>query len=355
MLMIIHIFIVIRMRLLLIMISHNKPTISKDDKKAISNVLSSGWLAQGKEVKLFEDELCEFFNIPSGHALAVSSGSSALYLALWVLNAKNKNIGSSVYACAALRNAIGLAGGVPYYFDCGKNSPNIEIRYIKKNLIDILIAPSIFGIPTGIPNKKEFKIIEDIAQSFGAISCGKRIGLRGDIGICSFYATKMITSGGQGGAIISKDKTLIDELRDYRQFDCREDSKIRFNFQMTDTQASMGRTQLLNISEYIKKREKIFQIYKSYGLNLIDTNYKDDIPVRYRAVIKCNSPKELIKELESKNIQAIVPVEEWELLDKTKNYPNALKLSTEAVSLPIYPTLKENDAKIIGKIAKNFS
>ena len=315
------------------MISHNKPTISRDDKKAISNVLSSGWLAQGKEVKLFEDELCEFFNIPYGHALAVSSGSSALYLALWVLNAKNKNIGSSVYACAALRNAIGLAGGMPFYFDCGKNSPNIEIRSIKNDLIDILIAPSIFG----------------------AISCGERIGLRGDIGICSFYATKMITSGGQGGAIISKDKTLIDELRDYRQFDCREDSKIRFNFQMTDTQASMGRTQLLNISEYIKKREKIFQIYKSYGLNLIDTNYKDDIPVRYRAVIKCNSPKELIKELEFKNIQAIVPVEEWELLDKTKNYPNALKLSTEAVSLPIYPTLRKNDAKIIGKIAKNFS
>ena len=59
-------------------------------------------------------------------------------------------------------------------------------------------------------------VIEDLAQSMGAEVDGKRIGLRGDIGICSFYATKMITNGGQGGAIISRNKKLIDNIKDYR-------------------------------------------------------------------------------------------------------------------------------------------
>ena len=69
-----------------------------------------------------------------------------------------------------------------------------------------------FGIPIELPTIRNYQVIEDLAQSFGARVEGEPIGLRGDVGICSFYATKMFTSGGQGGAVISRDKKLIDNI-----------------------------------------------------------------------------------------------------------------------------------------------
>ena len=75
------------------MIPHNQPSLGHDEQLAASRVISSGWLAQGHEVADFEDELSEFFGLPQGHTLVVSSGSAALYLALWCLNASGLRVG----------------------------------------------------------------------------------------------------------------------------------------------------------------------------------------------------------------------------------------------------------------------
>lgn len=336
------------------MIPHNLPTIGYEERMAALSVLSSGWVAQGLEVEAFENELCEFFSIPYGHALAVSSGSAALYLALWVLGGANKRIGLPVYACSALRNAVGLMGGEPVYLDSVEGSPNVDTSAVDLADISILIAPSMFGIPINLSAKRAFKVIEDVAQSFGAISSGERIGLRGDIGICSFYATKMMTSGGQGGALISKDKGLIDKLRDYREFDSRDDAKLRFNFQMTDLQGAIGRAQLKKIPTFIMQRENVFNVYRDAGLKLLDSISGACTPVRYRAAIRCDDSVGLIRSLAENGIGAIVPIEERELLDIPGLYPVAQSLSRSLVSLPCYPLLKTEDALRIAHIAKRF-
>jgi perosamine synthetase len=325
-----------------------------EEGHAAAAILASGWVAQGPEVEEFENELCEFFDLPSGHAMAVSSGSAGLYLALWALDAQNKYIGLPVYACSALRNAIGLINGRAVYFDCAGEGPNIDVMSACREGIDILIAPSMFGLPVDIPHTGNIKIIEDIAQSFGAISNNKRIGLRGDIGVCSFYATKMMTAGGQGGALISRDKILIDRLKDYREFDCRHDRGLRFNFQMTDLQAAIGRVQLKKMPTFIERRENIFQSYRSEGLNLMDSISTTDCPVRYRAVIRNNNPLALIEYLGKRNISAIISVEQFELLDNPHLYPIATRLTQTTVSLPCYPGLPEGDARNIAEIVKGF-
>ena len=326
------------------MIPHNLPTLGLEEQIVAARVLGSGWVAQGPEVEAFENELCEFFNLPSGHAIAVSSGSSALYLALWVLEGNNKRIGLPVYACSALRNAVGLVNGQAVYIDCATGSPNLDISAACNADIDVLIAPSMFGIPVDLPATRNFKVIEDIAQALGAMSSGQRIGLRGDMGICSFYATKMMTSGGQGGAVISNDKTLIDKLKDYREFDCRDDAILRFNFQMTDMQAAVGRFQLEKLPLFIKQRERVFSIYRDAGLDLLDSTSANNHPVRYRAVISCDNPTGVIRALNSDGIRAIVPVEERELLDDSSLYPVASNLTRSTVSLPCYPALSEKEA-----------
>lgn len=337
------------------MILHNKPFLGSEEKEAAFKVLSSQWVSQGEEVLKFENDLCNFFGLPEGHVVVVSSGSSALFLALRALKGKGKRVGFPVYSCAALRNAVGMLGGKEVFLDCAKDSPNINFNEVEKKGIDILMAPSMFGIPVELPAKSDYQIIEDLAQAMGAKANNERIGLRGDIGICSFYATKMMTSGGQGGAVISKDRKYIDNIRDYREFDCRDDSLLRFNFQMTDLQAAIGRAQLKKIPFFIEQREKWFKIYKEFNLKLIEAKSKNFTPVRYRVVHKCRNPYEIIETLKKNNIKAIIPIEERELLDKSKKYSSALELTHSTVSLPAHLALTENQIREIASIVKNVS
>ena len=107
--------------------------------------LAPCWLF-GSQSK-FENDLCNFFGLPEGHAVVVSSGSSALFLALWALKGKGKRVGFPVYSCAALRNAAGMLGSKKVFLDCAKENPNIAYKEAEKKGIDILIAPSMYGIP----------------------------------------------------------------------------------------------------------------------------------------------------------------------------------------------------------------
>jgi perosamine synthetase len=333
------------------MIPHNQPSLGLEEQAAAARVLGSGWVAQGPEVETFEHELCRFFGLPDGHVLLVSSGSAALYLALWALDGRGARVGVPVYSCSALRNAVGLAGGECVYLDCASDSPNVGISNARSD-IEILIAPSMFGLPVALPSVRSYSVIEDLAQSIGAAIDGRLIGLRGEVGICSFYATKMITSGGQGGAVISRDKALIDKVRDYREFDCRNDARLRFNFQMTDLQAAVGRAQLNRLHGFIAQRERWFSLYQQAGLDLVDDKTSGMQPVRYRVAMRSDYPRRVIAALAVKGVRAIVPIEEFELLDTAERYPAARALANTTVSLPAYPDLRDDDVKRIARIAR---
>jgi perosamine synthetase len=334
------------------MIPHNSPTLGPAEQSAACRVLAGGWLAQGAEVAAFENELCRFLDLPDGHAVAVSSGSAALFLALWGLDGKRKRIGLPVYSCSALRNAVALVGGTSVYLDCGENSVNVDTSVAARSGIDILVAPSMFGIPVDIAETRNYLLIEDLAQALGARVGGRRIGLRGEAAVCSFYATKMMTTGGQGGAVVSRDRALVDRVRDYREFDSRDDANDRFNFQMTDLQAAIGRVQLARLPEFIENREKWFAIYRARGLDLLGDRTLGVQPVRYRIAMQCAQPSHVIAELASAGIRAIVPIEQRELLDDATRYPVASTLTKTIVSLPGYPSLREEDVIRIASAAK---
>jgi perosamine synthetase len=212
-----------------------------------------------------------------------------------------------------------------------------------------------FGIPVDLPNTRNFKVVEDIAQALGAMASGEKIGLRGDVGICSFYATKLMTTAGQGGAVISRDKALIDKVRDYRQFDCREDAKLRFNFQMTDLHAAVGRVQLKKLPVFLEQRDQIFKIYSEAGLDFLGSADSSTRPTRYRAVMRCSKPSRMIEILKENGVGAIVPIERWELLDIPEKYPMAEQLTRLTLSLPIYPLLSVGDINKIATIAKKIA
>ena len=333
------------------MIEHNKPTLGKQEQRAVSKVLESGYIAQGLEVERFENEFCDFLDLPEGHAVALSSGTSALFMALWSLNAKNKSIAMPVYACSALRNAVAMAQAKEVLTDNAMNSPNICLNQLQKSNANIAIVPHMFGLPNEIQNIKDIDVIEDCAQSLGASIDNKKTGLIGEVGIFSFYATKLMTSGGQGGMFVSKDKNLVDKVRDYREFDCRRDNKHRFNFQMTDVQASIGRVQLKRLPIFLERRQEIFAMYKEAGLDLIES--ENNASVYYRAVIRVNNPVKIKGKLLRLGIKTIIPIEDWELLDNGSEYKNAYHLTQTTLSLPIYPSLTNKDVlNIVNQLKK---
>jgi perosamine synthetase len=326
------------------LIAHNRPTLGLEEQHAADRVLAGGWVAQGREVEAFENELCGYLGLPEGHAVAVSSGTAALFLALWLLDARDSAVACPVYACSALVNAIRLAGAMPHFVDTAADSPNIDPSKLARATAGFAIIPHMFGMPVDVSaaTRNGVVVIEDCAQAIGASFAGAPVGIGGQVGIFSFYATKMITSGGQGGMLVSRDRGLADAARDYRQFDGRHDRKPRFNFQMTDLQAAIGRVQLRKLPGFVARRDEIFARYRAAGFDLLDEK-SDGAPVRYRSIVRTESPRAIIDKLARHDIAAIVPVEDWELLAPADQYSNAAALTRTTVSLPTYPSLSDQE------------
>jgi perosamine synthetase len=334
-------------------IPHNCPTFNRKESRAVRLVIKSGWVAQRRKVQEFEDKFCEYMGLPQGHAVAVSSGSAALFIAILALEAKGQKIGLPVYTCAAVNNAVTFAGGRSVLLDNTATGPNLDVNIADQSELHTLISVSTFGIPLAVSTYRNYRVIEDISQALGAVVQGRKLGLHGDLGICSFSATKLITSGGQGGMIFSTNTSLVQFAQDYRNFDAREDRLPRFNFQMTDTQAAIGIVQLTKLPSFLQKREEIFNIYSEKGLDLIKETDTSDSPSRYRAVIRSSNPLDVQEKLYQKGIATIVPFTFKELLSTSNKYKNAVNLTKSTLSIPIYPSLSLQQTVKIAKSVKS--
>jgi len=336
------------------MIPHNRPTLGDPEKGASVRVLDSGWVAQGCEVQAFEAEVCSYLGLDERCAVAFSSGTAALFMALRVLGARGKRVAIPVYSCAALRNAVVMAAAKPVALDVEPDSPNIDLDALPPAGIDLIIAAHMFGFPSRWPREyNSIPVIEDCAQALGARIDGIPVGVNGTASVFSFYATKMLTSGGQGGMLVSREKSLIDAARDYRQFDSRHDRTPRFNLQMTDLQAAVGRAQLAQLGTFIDRRKEIQRQYSAAGIPLWPRPKAAHEPNHYRAIVEHSDPPAAIEQLERDGVRAIVPIHDWELIDDAEKFPRAAALCRRTISLPTYPLLTSAEvATIIRAVAK---
>ncbi|OGY48666.1 MAG: hypothetical protein A3D39_05380 [Candidatus Buchananbacteria bacterium RIFCSPHIGHO2_02_FULL_39_17] len=347
------------------MIFHNQPTISKDELKAVKQVLESYWIAQGKQVELFETELSRYLGSKNNQAVAVASGTAALYLVLIGLGIKaDDEIIVPTYTCSALLNAIFLARATPILVDINENDLNLDFEKTKNKIskkTKAIIITHTFGQPADLKKFLTLKIpiIEDCAVALGSKYNGRPVGVFGAAAIFSFYASKVITAG-YGGMIFSKNKKLIAKIRDYREFDNRKIYYPRFNFQMSDLAAAIGRAQLKKLSKFLAKRQAIAKIYRhSISADLIwPKNLAGRKSNCYRLLLKCPSPRIIKKQFLKFGIRTILPIETYELLhrylkQKPSNFPISEKIAKTMISLPIYPNLEDKEVKkIINQLNK---
>ena len=339
-----------------IKIKHSKPTIGFSDVRAIFGVLKSGYIASGETAGNFENKFSKLLKI--GSSVATNSGTSALHLALLALKIKKRDeIIVPSYVCTSLLNAILYLDAKPKVADIDPVEFNLDLKDTKKKIAKatkVIILPHMFGKPADIKEflKLRIPVIENCAQSLGARYKGKPVGSFGDISIFSFYATKVIATG-YGGMVASKNKALIRRVRDLIEVDERPDYKVRFNYRMSDIQASLGISQLGRLKGFISRRRQIAKFYnqnlKSKNISLPGDKEKNHIYFRYVVRVKGNVDR-VIRALNKKGIEAKKPVfkplHRYLNLNRRK-FPNTEKVYNSAVSLPIYPSLKNSEANFI--------
>ena len=340
-------------------IPHSLPTLGSEEAKGLREVLASGRIATGEEVERFEQAMASYLGLNG--AVAVASGTAALHLSLLAVGVKEGDeVICPSFTCSALLNAVHHCRATPRLVDVSEETMNISVAATRKALTKrtaAIIIPHMFGNPVediggflalGPP------LIEDCAQSLGSTYQGRITGTRGAAAIFSFYATKVITTG-QGGMVVSRNKKLLERVRDLRQYDKKEDYKVRYNFCMTDLQARMGRIQLGKLPAFLKMREQRARWYDRHlkGLKGVMVPRKGGIYYRYIVRIPAGKLDRAIGHLHQEGIEAQRPVfhplHRYLGLD---GFAATERAFAEALSLPIYPRLKAADARHIALCLK---
>ena len=157
-------------------------------KKAIDRVIRSRFLSSDIEVKKFENEMSNYLKLGDDNAVALSNGTSALFILVNLLN-KKKRCNNTFILMLILLHAIRLNGSNAKILDVDQNFPNLDTKLIgkKKNLI---IYAQMYGLPSAIPTNLRSNLIEDACQSLGAKVKNISVGLQGIAGVFLFMQLK---------------------------------------------------------------------------------------------------------------------------------------------------------------------
>ncbi len=239
---------------------------------AISEILDTGMLTNGKFVSRFEGKVAEFLQVE--HAVAVSSCTSGLIMTMKTLDLSGEIIVPS-FTFSATGHACYWAGLEPVFVDCDLRDWTISIQACRKALSSktrAVLAVHTFGNPAAVDALSEFasdndlELVFDSAHAFGSLYQDRRVGFGGHAEVFSLTPTKIITAG-EGGIIATNDAHLAAELRIFRNYgddgsyDCRF---VGFNGRMPEFNALLGLATLEHADEEVKARNSLAAIYREH-------------------------------------------------------------------------------------------
>jgi len=249
---------------------------------AIARVLDSGWYILGKEVESFEQEFAAWLGVH--HAVGVANGTDAIELALRVAGVGCGDLVATVsHTAVATVAAIRRCGAVPLFvdieFDCFCMDPaSLEQVLVTASNVKAVVVVHLYGQMADMPaileiaSKYDLLVIEDCAQAHGAALNGRKAGTWGDFGCFSFYPTKNLGALGDGGAVVTNDVSMADQLCALRQYGWDDTRLSQFdgvNSRLDELQAAILRVRLQNLDSDNQKRRSIANVYYS-GLAALD-------------------------------------------------------------------------------------
>jgi len=359
------------------MIPVYKPVIGEEEIKAVVAALRRGEISGsfGKAIPEFEEAFASYCGCKYG--IAVSSGTSALILAVAAAGIRDGDE-VLVSSCTNIASALAIVhnGAIPVPVDSESMTWNMDL-----DIIESLISPRtkaiipvhLYGHPIdmdklmAIAQRHNLIVIEDCAESHGATCRGKMTGSFGHMGCFSFYANKVITTG-EGGMVVTNDEHFTERLRLLRNLAFTKPrfrhEALGYNFRLTGFQAAMGLVQLSKIEKIISEKRRIAHIYSQYLVNIEGLQLPTEMPWArnvywmYAVVVEPRfglSRDELTKVLETEGIETrtfFCPMNQQPCFQSLPGFraahcPIADRLWETGLYLPSSPTLDEMEIQRI--------
>jgi len=342
-------------------ISIAKPLIGDEEKRAVLEVLDSGMLAQGPRVKAFEEAFAALCGVQ--HAIATSSGTTALHVALLAYGiGPGDEVITSPFTFVASANSVLFTGARPVFVDIDPTTFNLDPALIEAAITPrtkAILPVHLFGLMAdmdaiqAIADKYGLAVIEDACQSHGAALHGKRAGAWGT-GTFSLYPTKNMTSA-EGGMITTNDARIAENCQVIRQHGMRRryyHDELGFNFRMTDVHAAIGLAQLHKLEQFnaarIANARYLNANLRGVGVPITPEGYTH-VFHQYTIRVPDGRRDALAEHLEANGIGTGVyyPVAIHQQtyytrqLGYNQRLPEAERATQEALSLPVHPALTQ--------------
>jgi UDP-4-amino-4,6-dideoxy-N-acetyl-beta-L-altrosamine transaminase len=377
-------------------IPYGRQNISEADINAVIEVLRSDFLTQGNIVPAFERAISKYCG--AQHSIAVNSATSGLHLACLALGvSKGDTVWTSPISFVASANCAIYCGAEIDFVDIDERTFNISIEClenklkiakINNKLPKVIIPVHLCGQSCEMDRiyelKQEygFNIIEDASHAIGGKYKGQSIGncRYSDITVFSFHPVKIITTG-EGGMVLTNDANIANKIQSLRSHGITRNPsqmtnapdgpwyyqqiELGYNYRLTDIQAALGLSQLTKIDEFVAERHKIKLLYDSILKKSnfeIPWQHPDTYSSLHLYIIRLKNSNivshlEIFERLRTNGILAnlhYIPIYRHPFYEKMgfdkKQYINSEKYYKEAISLPIYPGLKENQIELITEI-----
>jgi dTDP-4-amino-4,6-dideoxygalactose transaminase len=373
-----------------------RPSIGPEEEAGVLAVLRSGWLTTGPVTARFEEAFARAVGMP--HALALNSATAGLHLALEALAAgPGSLVLTSPYTFAATAEVARYLGADPRFVDVEERTANIDPDRLDAALdaaaregrrVAAIVPVHIGGRACDMEPiaaaaaRHGVPVVEDSAHAFPVVHKGRMLGTWGDAGVFSFYATKTITTG-EGGMVVTRREELARRIRVMRLHGIDRDVWNRYTarnaaweydiveagykYNLTDLAAAIGVAQLAKAETFLHLRRRVARAYLA-GLGDCDfldlPEDTDDngwhlFVVRLRPDRLAIGRDRFVAELQQRGIGTSVHFIPLHLMSyyrqryglHPEDFPVALRLYRAALSLPIYPSLTDEEiARVVAAV-----
>jgi perosamine synthetase len=348
-----------------------RPDVGVEEARAVAEVLESGFLTMGPKVREFEQELERVCEVP--HAVAVSSGTAALHVAVAALGiGPGDEVIVPAYTFPATANVVALVGARPRLVDVDLATMNVDLEQVAAAVgprTKAVLAVHLFGRPLDWDALREslpggMPLLEDAAGALGARSKGRACGSLGVLGCLSFHPRKIVTTG-EGGAVTTSREDLADACRRMRHhgIEPRGDFEIRVpgpNYRLADILCAVGTPQVRRLEELHAARARIAAGYAERLAGSVQTPTADagDVHGWQAYVVQLDNRDEALHGLREQGIEAQIGTYALHRLAAYADqgaFPGADAVFRRALALPFHTRLTEPELDRVADALRPFS
>ena len=370
------------------MIPYGRQTIEEDDIQAVVDVLRSDYLTTGPKIAEFEKMVADY--VGAKYAVAISNGTSALHAACFAAGIQpGDEVITTPLTFAASSNCVLYCGGTPVFADVDPKTYNIDPEDIRRKITDktkAIIAVHLAGQPCDmdeihkIAKEHDLIVIEDGAHALGSVYKGKKVGTLSDMTPCSFHPVKPITTG-EGGMIVTDNEEFYQKMMLFRSHGITRDENLMtrndgpwfyqqldlgYNYRITDIQCALGCSQMKKLDRFLALRKEIVARYNEAFADCENIVTPYQLPETesgwhlYIVQVKNCDRRKVFEALREHGIAVnvhYIPVYLHPYYQehgyKDVHCRNAEEVYSHIISLPLYPTLTEEQQQYVIETLKH--